>query len=259
MDILKMLEQTGTIDQISRRYGISEQEIRSVVQESMPEIQSAINENTSTEQGYQNFMGAIRDHENDDLEGMIKDVGNVNKEDGDKIMTHLFGTRKRNVNEEVSRRANTSSNNTSMIIALLLPMILSMLGKSARQKNIYEDNRSGGGVFGDRNQTQTQNQQRNDGGILGDIFGGGSSSTSTRRNSPISDIGEAGSGRRYEADTRYREPNGYQERQNPTQPQSRGNGGLMDMVGDILTGQSSTGTSNSGGVLGSILGDLLRK
>ena len=82
MDILKMLEQTGTIDQISSKYGISQDEIRSVVQNSMPEIQSAIKENTSTEQGYTNFMGAIKDHETDDLEEMIQNVDTIDKGDG---------------------------------------------------------------------------------------------------------------------------------------------------------------------------------
>lgn len=239
MDILKMLEQTGTIDQISSKYGISQDEIRSVVQNSMPEIQSAIKENTSTEQGYTNFMGAIKDHETDDLEGMIQNVDNVDKGDGEKIMTHLFGSRKNDVNDRVSRNSNTSSNKSGLIIALLLPMILSMLGKSARNNQVYEEDRR-------------VEDKRNDGGILEDIFGGQRTSAPTRRNSPISDIGEAGTGRRYEKDTRYREPNGYQvERER----QERG-GGLMDIVGEILTGQ---GSSKSSGGLGSILGDLLRR
>ena len=239
MDILRALDETGAIDQISRRYGISQEEIRSVVRESMPEIQEAIRENTSTPQGYANFLGAIKDHENDDLTGMIKDVGTVDKEDGDKIMTHIFGQRKDNINDQVSRKSNSSPINTKMIMALLLPMILSMLGKSARNNQVYEEDRR-------------VEDKRNDGGILEDIFGGQRTSAPTRRNSPISDIGEAGTGRRYEQDTRYREPNGYQvERER----QERG-GGLMDIVGEILTGQ---GSSKSSGGLGSILGDLLRK
>ena len=228
MDILKMLEQTGTIDQISSKYGISQDEIRSVVQNSMPEIQSAIKENTSTEQGYINFMGAIKDHETDDLEGMIQNVDNVDKGDGEKIMTHLFGSRKNDVNDRVSRNSNTSSNKSGLIIALLLPMILSMLGKSARSRNMFDENDQRGNtdVFGGQRQNGP--------------FGGGQ----TRDRGPVGDIGDFG-----------RPNNNYQQqntqRQQPQQP--RGQGGLMDIVGGMLGGGGGDFD------IGSILGSLLRK
>ena len=245
MDILKVLKETGTLNQLGDRFGLSEAEITKVIEKGIPEIEAAIRNNTSTPEGYDSFKEAVNDHANDDLHEMVRDVNNIDATDGEKIMGHIFGSRKDEVNEKIARDTGVKSNNSGLIIAMLLPMILSMLGKSLRnqQNQSYPTN--------DRYQDQRQNN---------DPFG----RQEPRRDNPISDIGNKGTARPQTNDSqfdapRYDDPRYQDQRYQEQRPQAD-DGGLMDILGSILGGSTSSSTNKSSGVdVGDLLEMILKK
>ena len=93
MDILQMLTQSGSLSQLSKEYGISEDVISQAIKIGLPQIAGAINKNTSSDQGLLDFMNAINNHKDANVDEMVRDVNKIDTTDGAKILGHIFGNK----------------------------------------------------------------------------------------------------------------------------------------------------------------------
>lgn len=177
MDLTQLLQQKGSINEIANQFGLDARQVEDVINNSLPKISEAINQNTASQEGLKSFWNALNDHQNDDVEGMISDVNNVDTNDGDKILAHIFGEKKDAYVDEISQKQGISASNVGGIMKILAPILMGMLGKQTTNKsktdsgfgNILDSFLGSGSSV--TKMAKSFLDKNNDGNILDDIFG----------------------------------------------------------------------------------------
>jgi len=177
MDLKKLagtLLSSDSISGLSNVTGASGSDITSVLKAALPSlINGATNQakDSSTSEG---FAAALSSHAKDDTNNLTKFLGNVDLKDGAKIISHLLGSDKDNVVNEVSKETGVSKAKTNSILSAIGPLLMSLLGQQTD-----EDKDSGldlGGLVGGL----LDNVDMGD--LLTGLLGGGSDSDSSTGN-----------------------------------------------------------------------------
>lgn len=181
MDLLELLKSTGALDQLSKQLGVGNNQVEEVVKIAVPKITDGINKNTSTEEGLNSFLNAAKDHKDAPLENMLKNIKNVDTDDGMKILGHIFGDSKPKIEQELSATQGLSSANIGTILSFLTPILMGMVGRQTKNKNLKEINKNQKGglldsILGDNSAitdiAKSFLGNDKDKNIVGDILGG---------------------------------------------------------------------------------------
>ena len=88
---------------------------------------------TSTTPGSpENFANALASHGKDDFSDLSSFLGNVDLEDGGKIVEHLLGKEgAANAASNIAAQSGVSAGNISSILSATAPLLMSMMGKQA--------------------------------------------------------------------------------------------------------------------------------
>ena len=132
--IMKMMLQSGALDQVSGMLGIDEKGAESAIESVMPMLlkgmQGQMN-NKSTQDG---FMKALLDHSTDDTDDLKKAVKNVDITDGAKIVNHLLGAQTEEVAAAARKKSGLDTKTILKIMAILAPILMSKMGKTAKKE-----------------------------------------------------------------------------------------------------------------------------
>ncbi len=170
MDILKMLKDSPAIEQIGEKLGLDTSSVDNVLKNSIPEIGKAITKNTSSEDGLSSFIGALKDHDSDDVDSMIKNIGNVDTEDGSKIISHILGGEQESILSGISNKTGVSSGGISSIWSMIAPILMGFLGKQSKSSGGGFDISSIlSGVLGSPKGLVGMLDKDNDGSVLDDL------------------------------------------------------------------------------------------
>lgn len=173
MDGLDELARQLPMGEIAKKLGVSEAEAKDAVDEALPALVSGLAANSSTPQGEKSLEKALKKHSGSSLlEGGVN-VDDVDTQDGEKIVSNIFGGTKDQV---VSRLASTDSSTTQSVIQKILPIVAPIVlawlaskffPKTAGAGTSTSKDAAGGGL----------------GDVLGGLLGGGGSGT-THSTSP---------------------------------------------------------------------------
>ena len=186
------------VSAISRRTKVPASDVAKVMSYGIPTLLGGMNRNVSTAEGEQSLAGALRDHSGDDVSNVGAFLKGSDLKDGKKIIAHVLGGDQKDVVEQISRASGVSTGKTLSILALLAPLLLSLLGGQQNQGGSSfslpgllfnmllgggqsQQQSSGGSLLGSLlggGQQQTQPvQQPSSGGLLGSLLGGGQQQT----------------------------------------------------------------------------------
>ena len=176
MDITKMLAESGMLEQLAGQYGLNVGQVEEVVKMGIPKISKAINNNTSSREGMKSFIDAVNGHKNVDLDSMIRDIGKVDREDGDKILGHIFGNDRSATEAELSQAQGISAGSVSGILSILAPILMGMMGnKMGSRSSGFNTGDIFGSILGSRsgvgNILTSMLDKNNDGNVVDDILG----------------------------------------------------------------------------------------
>lgn len=138
------------LDSLSKASGVSRDEIKSVLDSALPSLLGGALEQANNSDTAAGFAGALSDHAKDDVTNVGAFLQKVDAKDGQKIVNHLLGGS--GAVEEIADRAGVSKENTSQILSLVAPLLMSLLG----QETSSQQQSGGQGV----------------GSILGSLLGG---------------------------------------------------------------------------------------
>jgi hypothetical protein len=187
MDGLDELARQLPIGEIAKRLGVSEAEAKDAVDEALPALVSGLAANSSTPEGEKSLEKALKKHSGSSLlEGGVN-VDDVDTQDGEKIVSNIFGGTKDQV---VSRLASTKSSTTQSVIQKILPIVAPIVlawlsskffPKSGAGTSTSKDATGGGlgdvlgGLLGGGGSgTSHSTSSGGLGGMLGELLGGGS-------------------------------------------------------------------------------------
>ncbi len=131
--IMKMMLQSGALDQVSGMLGVDGKSAESAIEYVMPMLLRGMQGQMNNKNTQQGFLQALLDHSADDTDDLGKAVKNVDVEDGTKIVNHLLG---RQQQEEVAaaakKRSGLDTKTILKIMAIMAPILMSKMGKQAK-------------------------------------------------------------------------------------------------------------------------------
>lgn len=155
MDLHDILKQVP-IGDIAEKFGVDQDVARQAVQEGGAALLGGLAKNAETPEGSSAIENALNRHGG--FSGASK-VDDVDQADGDKIVKHVFGDKKGEVVDTLTKSEKTAGGiDFGKLLPILAPIIMGVIA------NTKGSSGSGGGL----------------GGILGGLLGGGSTGSGTQ-------------------------------------------------------------------------------
>lgn len=149
MDIQKLagtLLSSDVISGLSKKSGASKSEVKNVLTQVLPSLLSGAENQAKDSSTAGSFAKALASHAKDDTGNLLDFLGNVDLEDGSKIIGHLLGGSTSGTTKTVAKKTGVSSSKVSTILSAAAPLLMSLLGQQAEED---EDKDSGvGGLIG---------------------------------------------------------------------------------------------------------------
>lgn len=152
--------------QAENKFGISQNQIISLLIVAAPLVISYLKKKSEDPSEAEKLNAALdKDHDGSILNNPAQALDR--EQEGDSILSHIFGGEKANVENQLSQNTGISMDKIGPILAMLAPVIMGYIGQQKQANNVT----SGGGL----------------GDLLGGILGG-SAQEAQASNNPLSDI-----------------------------------------------------------------------
>ena len=173
-------------EKAENKFGISKNQILTLLAVATPLVISYLRNKSQDNKEAEALNNALdKDHDGSILDDTSQLEARQNE--GGSILSHVFGSEKGNVENQLSQNTGISIDKIGPILAMLAPVIMGYIGKEKQQNNVGAGGLGDllGGILGGA-QTQAQQQQSNPlNDILGSVLGGGQSQSS---GNPLNDI-----------------------------------------------------------------------
>jgi hypothetical protein len=168
---------------LAARLGVDEGTAEEATRQALPALLGGIQANTADPGGAASFASAVRQHDNDLVEGGV-DLNGVDEKDGDRIVGHVFGDQRGQVVRQLGTTGGSSTTSDLMgkLLPILAPIVMAYLAKRLGGGAAAGGQSGGlgdllgsilGGMPGQqRGQQQGDRQQGQQQGGLGDLLGG---------------------------------------------------------------------------------------
>jgi hypothetical protein len=140
---------------LASRLGVDESTAEEATRQALPALLEGIQANTADPGGAESFASAVRQHDNDLVDGGV-DLDGVDEKDGERIVGHVFGDQQGQVVRQLGTTGGPSTTQDLMgrLLPILAPIVMAYLAK-----------RLGGGAA-------AGGQSGGIGDLLGSILGG---------------------------------------------------------------------------------------
>lgn len=134
MDIQKLastLLSSDSLNGLSQLSGASKKDVKSVLTQVLPTLLGGADgqaQNADTSEG---FAAALASHAKNSTADLSSFLGNVDLEDGAKIVGHLLGSNTDSTTASVSEKTGISGSTISTIMSAAAPLLMSLLGQQA--------------------------------------------------------------------------------------------------------------------------------
>lgn len=154
----------GGLNAISKRTKVNQEDVAKVLSAGIPALVGGMRRNAGAEAGAASLSRALADHSKDDVSNPAAFLKSADLKDGKKILGHVLGDDQKGLVDEISKAAGVTKGKTTTILALVAPLLLSLLGS--------QNSNSGGGLLGMLGGLLGGGQSSG-GGLLGGLLGGG--------------------------------------------------------------------------------------
>ena len=171
------------LGQLASQLGVNEQEAEQATRTALPALLGGIQANTEDPGGASSFSQAVQQHDPSLVEGGV-DLNQVDPNDGQKIVNHVFGAQQGQVVQQLGGVGGAGGSALiQKLLPILAPIVMAYIAKqlTGATSNVGADGGLGGllggllgGVLGGGNAPAAQQQGGPDlGSILGGLLGGG--------------------------------------------------------------------------------------
>lgn len=141
MDLMKLagtLLSSDSLGGLSEATGSSDNDVSKVLVKALPALLSGANDQAKDEETASSFASALSDHAKDDTGNLSKFLGNVDMEDGAKILTHLLGSGEEETVDEIAEESGVDAADVLKILSAASPLLLSLLGQQTEEEDKKE-------------------------------------------------------------------------------------------------------------------------
>ncbi len=127
----------SVLDSISRQAGLDKKDAGSVLSAALPILVGAMARNSNRREGAEALHNALRrDHDGSLLDNLGGLLNNPNAGPGAGILRHVLGARRNNVEKVINKETGVDIQSISRILEMAAPILMGLLGKQQRQKNL---------------------------------------------------------------------------------------------------------------------------
>lgn len=176
------------LDTISKKVRTSPAKVAKVLSLGIPTLIAGMKKNVSTPEGDASLSRALGDHSGKNTEAVGDFLRDVDTKDGKKILAHVLGDRQEETTRELSRATGLSVSTIVKILALVAPLLLSLLGKQqsqAAQAAQPVQNAASPLQLLTTPAQQTPAQSSGLGSLLGGLLGGGQAAQPAQQSSAL--------------------------------------------------------------------------
>ena len=138
-DVLQKLQDPEMIAELSRSTGVSEEDIKKIAALGIPSLVEGMNQNANDEEAAKSLGTALDDHEDEDLsDNQALRERYLDKGEGNRIIDHIFPSKKKNVEEDIAERTGTSSQGVNKVLSILAPLVLASMASNWSKKKKEE-------------------------------------------------------------------------------------------------------------------------
>lgn len=177
-DLLLQDDQRPETKTLANRAEVDTSDFSKIAALGLPAILQGINRNNQSDSGLDLFNDALNKHQDvKNYQSMDQLTQNVDPQDGDKILGHVFND-KQSIVDRIAGTLNLSPAAVKRVLALLAPIVLKYLAdrKNTNQLDKRGVERETGSLIEQmnssvRNYGRNMPRQENSGGIFGELFG----------------------------------------------------------------------------------------
>ncbi|WP_417213392.1 DUF937 domain-containing protein [Bizionia sp.] len=164
----------------------SESKTQDVLTMALPVLMQAMKRNAATPQGAEGLLGALNNSKHDG--SILDNLGNLFSggvddsvtHEGEKILNHVLGSKKANVENAIGARAGIDAGSVAQILKVAAPILMGVLGKQTRAQNVNSTSGIEGLLGGLLSGNSKENEQSflesildadGDGSIIDDVAG----------------------------------------------------------------------------------------
>ena len=130
--IMKMMLQSGALEQVSGMLGVDEKGAESAIESVMPMLLRGMQGQMKNEDTKYGFLQALNDHSKQDTNDLKKAVKNVDMTDGAKIVNHLLGAEQEEIAAKAKKKSGLDTKTILKIMAIMAPILMSKMGQTAK-------------------------------------------------------------------------------------------------------------------------------
>ena len=130
--IMKMMLQSGALEQVSGMLGVDEKGAESAIESVMPMLLRGMQGQMKNEDTKYGFLQALNDHSKQDTNDLKKAVRNVDMADGAKIVNHLLGAEQEEIAAKAKKKSGLDTKTILKIMAIMAPILMSKMGQTAK-------------------------------------------------------------------------------------------------------------------------------
>jgi|SRR5690625_1011561 len=160
--------------QLANRAGVDTNDFAKIASIGLPLLLQAMNRKTQNKEGLNSFNQALTQHQTrNNYNSLDQFAQNVDTDDGDKIVNHVLGGEKEEVNTGLAQRLNVNPQTVQRTLAILAPLIMKYLADRKQEKNLgpNEIQRETQEVSHEATQqVRDYNKTDNNGGLLGGLL-----------------------------------------------------------------------------------------
>lgn len=126
LDMLLSADNKPALDELSRNFGLNDEQTRNAMEGLIPALSRGIEKNTSNEQGMDQLLEALRTGKHGQYMEKPTTLGRPETtEDGNGILGHIFGNKQ--VSRDVAAQVSKQSGVSSAILKKMLPIVASLV------------------------------------------------------------------------------------------------------------------------------------
>ena len=152
LDLLNSDLGKSIISGVADSTGQETNKTNSVLTMALPVLMKAMERNSASPQGAEGLMGALDRHDGGILDNLGDFFnGGVNADiiqDGGNILKHVLGNKQHGVEKVLSQKSGMDANAVANILKTAAPILMGVLGKQSREKNVNNSNDLGGLIGG---------------------------------------------------------------------------------------------------------------
>jgi len=165
-------------EQAENKFGISKNQIIALLVVAAPLVISYLKKKSENADEADKLNAALdKDHDGSILNNPAQALDR--RQEGDSILSHIFGGEKANVENQLSQNTGISMDKIGPILAMLAPVIMGYIGQQKQANNVTSGGGLGdllGGILGNSSQeAQASSNPLSD--ILGSVLGGATQSS----------------------------------------------------------------------------------